>query len=175
MNVAEWILVAFLSVALLCFLIVAIVLAVKLIHLADEAKKIVITGQSIATKTDDIVDNVKGMTSVGGIVKTFAHRVMANQERRYAAHIVKTFAHRVMANQERRYAAQDAARAAADQMAEAAIEQAFAATNPQSTASQSASSAQPAAGSTARSQSAPKSQSSPKSARPTAKKSTSRK
>lgn len=151
MNVAEWILVAFLSVALLCFLIVAIVLAVKLIHLADEAKKIVITGQSIATKTDDIVDNVKGMTSVGGIVKTFAQRVMANQERRYAA--------------------QDAARAAADQMAEAAIEQAFAATNPQSTASQSASSAQ----STARSQSAPKSQSSPKSARPTTKKSTSRK
>ena len=155
MNVAEWILVAFLSVALLCFLIVAIVLAVKLIHLADEAKKIVITGQSIATKTDDIVDNVKGMTSVGGIVKTFAQRVMANQERRYAA--------------------QDAARAAADQMAEAAIEQAFAATNPQSTASQSASSTQPAAGSTARSQSAPKSQSSPKSARPTTKKSTSRK
>ena len=123
----------------------------KLIHLADEAKKIVITGQSIATKTDDIVDNVKGMTSVGGIVKTFAQRVMANQERRYAA--------------------QDAARAAADQMAEAAIEQAFAATNPQPTASQSASSAQPAA----RSQSAPKSQSSPKSARPTTKKSTSRK
>lgn len=151
MNVAEWILVAFLSVALLCFLIVAIVLAVKLIHLADEAKKVVITGQSIATKTDDIVDNVKGMTSVGGIVKTFAQRVMANQERRYAA--------------------QDAARAAADQMAEAAIEQAFAATNPQPTASQSTSSAQ----STARSQSAPKSQSSPKSARPTTKKSTSRK
>ena len=145
MNVAEWILVAFLSVALLCFLIVAIVLAVKLIHLADEAKKIVITGQSIATKTDDIVDNVKA------------------------------FAQRVMANQERRYAAQDAARAAADQMAEAAIEQAFAATNPQPTASQSASSAQPAAGSTTRSQSAPKSQSSPKSARPTTKKSTSRK
>lgn len=155
MNVAEWILVAFLSVALLCFLIVAIVLAVKLIHLADEAKKIVITGQSIVTKTDDIVDNVKGMTSVGGIVKTFAQRVMANQERRYAA--------------------QDAARAAADQMAEAAIEQAFAATNPQPTPSQSASSAQSAAGSTARSQSTPKSQSSPKSARPTAKKSTSRK
>lgn len=155
MNVAEWILVAFLSVALLCFLIVAIVLAVKLIHLADEAKKIVITGQSIATKTDDIVDNVKGMTSVGGIVKTFAQRVMANQERRYAA--------------------QDAARAAADQMAEAAIEQAFAATNPQSTASQSTSSARSTTSSTARSQSAPKSQSSPKSARPTTKKSTSRK
>ena len=157
MNVAEWILVAFLSVALLCFLIVAIVLAVKLIHLADEAKKIVITGQSIATKTDDIVDNVKGMTSIGGIVKTFAQRVMTNQERRYAA--------------------QDAARAAADQMAEAAIEQAFAATAPQSDpASQptanSTSSANTAT--TARSQSASKSQSAAKSARPT-KKSTTRK
>ena len=157
MNVAEWILVAFLSVALLCFLIVAIVLAVKLIHLADEAKKIVITGQSIATKTDDIVDNVKGMTSVGGIVKTFAHRVMANQERRYAA--------------------QDAARAAADQMAEAAIEQAFAATAPQSDPASQPTANSPSSAdttTTARSQSASKSQSAAKSARPT-KKSTTRK
>ena len=151
MNLAEWILVAFLSVALLCFLIVAIVLAVKLIHLADEAKKIVITGQSIATKTDDIVDNVKGMTSVGGIVKTFAHRVMANQERRYAA--------------------EDAARAAADQMAEAAIEQAFAATAPQS---DPASQSDPAPQST-KSQSTKSSARPAKSARPTPKKSTSRK
>ena len=152
MNVAEWILVAFLSVALLCFLIVAIVLAVKLIHLADEAKKIVITGQSIATKTDDIVDNVKGMTSVGGIVKTFAHRVMANQERRYAA--------------------QDAARAAADQMAEAAIEQAFAATAPQSDPASQPTVNSPSSANTtttARSQSASKSQSAAKSARPTKK------
>ena len=157
MNVAEWILVALLPVALLRPRPAATLLAGKLLHPADEAKKIVITGQSIATKTDDIVDNVKGMTSVGGIVKTFAHRVMANQERRYAA--------------------QDAARAAADQMAEAAIEQAFAATAPQSDpASQptanSTSSANTAT--TARSQSASKSQSAAKSARPT-KKSTTRK
>lgn len=150
MNLAEWILVAFLSVALLCFLIVAIVLAVKLIHLADEAKKIVITGQSIATKTDDIVDNVKGMTSVGGIVKTFAHRVMANQERRYAA--------------------EDAARAAADQMAEAAIEQAFAATAPQSNSAPQSTKAQ-----STQSQSTKSSARPAKSARPTPKKSTSRK
>ena len=150
MNLAEWILVAFLSVALLCFLIVAIVLAVKLIHLADEAKKIVITGQSIATKTDDIVDNVKGMTSVGGIVKTFAHRVMANQERRYAA--------------------EDAARAAADQMAEAAIEQAFAATAPQSDPAPKSTKAQ-----STQSQSTKSSARPAKSARPTPKKSTSRK
>lgn len=156
MNLAEWILVAFLSVALLCFLIVAIVLAVKLIHLADEAKKIVITGQSIATKTDDIVDNVKGMTSVGGIVKTFAQRVMANQERRYAA--------------------EDAARAAADQMAEAAIEQAFAATAPQSDpAPQAATAPQSTKSQSTKSQSTKSSARPAKSARPTPKKSTSRK
>lgn len=84
MNVAEWILVVMLSVALLIFLIAGIVLIVKLIRLAEEAQKIVATGQQIATKADDIVDNVKGMTSVGGIVKTFANRVVENQERRYA-------------------------------------------------------------------------------------------
>lgn len=84
MNVAEWILVIMLSVALLVFLAVGIILLVKLIHLADEAQKIVITGQGIAAKADDIVDNVKGMTTVGGIVKTFANRVIENQERRYA-------------------------------------------------------------------------------------------
>lgn len=84
MTTAEWILVAMLSCALLIFLIAGIVLAVKLISLAEEAKKIVATGQSIATKADDIVDNVKGMTSVGGIVKTFANRVIEKQERRYA-------------------------------------------------------------------------------------------
>lgn len=84
MNVAEWILVVMLSVALLIFLIAGIVLAIKLIRLAEEAQKIVATGQQIATKADDIVDNVKGMTSVGGIVKTFANHVISNQERRYA-------------------------------------------------------------------------------------------
>lgn len=84
MNVAEWILVIMLSVTLFVFLVAAIVLIIKLIHLANEAQKIVITGQGIAAKADDIVDNVKGMTTVGGIVKTFANRVMENQERRYA-------------------------------------------------------------------------------------------
>lgn len=84
MNVAEWILVVILSVTLFVFLVVGIVLIVKLIILAGEAKKIVLTGQGIATKADDIIDNVKGMTSVGGIVKTFANRVISEQERRYA-------------------------------------------------------------------------------------------
>lgn len=85
MNVAEWILVVLLSVTLLIFLVATTVLVIKLIFLAEEAKKIVQTGQGIAAKADDIIDNVKGMTSVGGIVKTFANRVIANQERRYAA------------------------------------------------------------------------------------------
>lgn len=84
MNVAEWILVIMLAIALFIFLVAGIVLVIKLIHLANEAQKIVITGQGIAAKADDIVDNVKGMTTVGGIVKTFANRVMENQERRYA-------------------------------------------------------------------------------------------
>ncbi len=84
MNIAEWILVIMLAVTLFIFLVAGIVLLIKLIRLADEAQKIVLTGQGIAAKADDIVDNVKGMTSVGGIVKTFANRVVENQERRYA-------------------------------------------------------------------------------------------
>ena len=104
MNVAEWILVVLLSVTLLIFLISAIVLIIKLIFLAEEAKKIVQTGQGIAAKADDIVDNVKGMTSVGGIVKTFANRVIENQERRYAE--------------------EDAAREAAERAAEDVIDEA---------------------------------------------------
>lgn len=85
MTVVEWILVVMLSIALLIFLIAGIVLAIKLIHLTEEAHKIIETGQQIATKADDIVDNVKGVTSVGGIVKTFANRVIEKQERKYAA------------------------------------------------------------------------------------------
>lgn len=84
MNVAEWILVVILSVSLFIFLVLGIILIVKMINLANEAKKIVLTGQGIANKADDIIDNVKGMTSVGGIVKTFANRVINEQERRYA-------------------------------------------------------------------------------------------
>lgn len=99
MNVAEWILVIMLAIALFIFLVAGIVLVIKLINLANEAKKIVMTGQGIAAKADDIVDNVKGMTSVGGIVKTFANHVVSEQERKYAA--------------------QDAAREAAEQAAAA--------------------------------------------------------
>ena len=73
MNTAEQILVIFLSTALFIFLVVGIVLIIKLIKFINEAKKIVLTGQSIAEKADDVVDNVKDLTSVGGLVKTFVN------------------------------------------------------------------------------------------------------
>lgn len=104
MSIAEWILVMFLSVALLVFLVAGIVLVIKLIGLAAEVRKIVEAGQGIAAKADDIVDNVKGMTSVGGIVKTFANRVIEKQEQRYAA--------------------EDAAAAAAEEVVSEAVEEA---------------------------------------------------
>ena len=74
METPAWILVIFLSVALLVFLVLAIVLTAKLIGVTKEVKKIVIKGQGIAEKADGIVDNVKDMTSIGGLVKTFVNK-----------------------------------------------------------------------------------------------------
>ena len=74
MNVAEWIIVAILSITLLIFLIVGIVLFVKLIGLVKEAKEIVVEGQDIAKNTNGIVANVKGMTSIGGTVEMFVDK-----------------------------------------------------------------------------------------------------
>jgi len=79
-NTAEWILVMFLSVALLIFLILAIVLTAKLIGITREVKKIVIKGQDIADKAEDVVENVKGMTSVGGLVKTFVNKYTKSKD-----------------------------------------------------------------------------------------------
>lgn len=84
MELATWILVIILSAVLLIFLILGIILVIKLIKVADDAKGIVATGQQIATKADDIVDNVKGLTSVGGIVRNFSNHVIAEQNRNYA-------------------------------------------------------------------------------------------
>ncbi|MBR0431622.1 hypothetical protein IJK16_01325 [Candidatus Saccharibacteria bacterium] len=72
MNVAEWILVVLLSVTLFIFLVLGCVLLAKLIGLTKEAQKIVEKGQDIADNANDVVENVKGMTSIGGVVKTFA-------------------------------------------------------------------------------------------------------
>ena len=71
MNVAEWILVAILSLTLFIFLVIGIVLLVKLIGLSKEAEKIIEEGQDIAKNTNGIVSNVKGMTSIGGTVEMF--------------------------------------------------------------------------------------------------------
>lgn len=71
MNVAEWILVVILSVTLLIFLIIGIILMVKLLGIADEAKRVVIKSQDIAENANGVVSNVRGMTSIGGVVQTF--------------------------------------------------------------------------------------------------------
>lgn len=74
MNLAEWILVSFLSVALLIFLILAIIALAKWNSLVDEAKKIVVKSQDIAATANDIAENVKGITSVGGLVQTLTDK-----------------------------------------------------------------------------------------------------
>ncbi len=78
MTIAEWIIMVILSVTLIIFLILGIILIAKLIGITKEAKKIIATGQSIADKTDDIVENVKDMTSIGGVVKTFTDKYVSN-------------------------------------------------------------------------------------------------
>lgn len=74
MNVAEWILVAILSLTLFIFLVVGIVLFVKLLGLVSEAQKVVIKGQDIADNTNGIINNIKGMTSIGGTVQMFVDK-----------------------------------------------------------------------------------------------------
>ena len=71
MNLAEWILVIFLSVALLIFLIVGIIFLVKFTSLLSEIEIMVQTAQSIFDKADDVADNIKDLTSVGPLAKGF--------------------------------------------------------------------------------------------------------
>ena len=74
MNVAEWILVVILSITLFIFLVVGIVLMVKLLGVAYEAKRVVIKSQDIADNANGVVSNVRGMTSIGGVVQTFVDK-----------------------------------------------------------------------------------------------------
>ena len=74
MNVAEWIIVAILSLTLLVFLIMGIVLLAKLIGLSKEAEKIVVEGQDIARNANGIAANVKGMTAIGGVAEMFVDK-----------------------------------------------------------------------------------------------------
>ena len=69
MDVAAWILVAILSVTLLVFLIVGIVLMIKMLEVSDEVRRVAIKGQNIADSANDVVTNVKGMTSIGGTIE----------------------------------------------------------------------------------------------------------
>ena len=74
MNVAEWILVAILSITLLVFLIVGIVLFVRLIDVSKEMKKVMVESQDIAKNANGIVSNVRGMTSIGGTMEMFVDK-----------------------------------------------------------------------------------------------------
>ena len=74
MNVAEWILVAILSLTLFVFLILGIVLIVKLLGVTGEVKKVIVKGQDIADNANGVVANVKGMTSIGGTVEMFVDK-----------------------------------------------------------------------------------------------------
>lgn len=76
MELATWILVIFLSVTLFIFLVVGIILMIRLISITKEANKIVLQGQNIAEKADDIADNVRDMTTVGGLVKHFVNNII---------------------------------------------------------------------------------------------------
>ena len=69
MNVAEWILVVILSVTLLVFLIIGIVLMLKLLSMSDDVKRVILKGQDIADNANGVVNNVRGLTSVGGTVE----------------------------------------------------------------------------------------------------------
>ena len=71
LNLAEWIIVGILSFMLFLFLLLSSILLIRLIKIAGKARKIIETGQIIANKTEDIADNIKEMTSVGGIAKNY--------------------------------------------------------------------------------------------------------
>ncbi len=83
LNIAEWIIVGILSFTLFVFLVLGIILLVKLIKLTKQAKKVVETSQSIADKVDDVADNIKDMTSIGGIARCY-----------FSEYIGKKFFHR---------------------------------------------------------------------------------
>jgi len=74
MNVAEWIIVAILSITLFIFLVTGILFLVKLIGLSKEVEKVIVESQDIAKNTNGIVSNIRGMTSIGGTVEMFVDK-----------------------------------------------------------------------------------------------------
>ncbi|MCR5573139.1 MAG: hypothetical protein K6F57_05235 [Candidatus Saccharibacteria bacterium] len=89
METPAWILVFILSGMLFLFLLLFIILLVKLIGVTKEAKKIMIQGQGIAEKADDIAGNVRDMTTVGGLVKTFVENYTGDGARKKKARKAK--------------------------------------------------------------------------------------
>ena len=89
METPAWILVFILSGMLFLFLLLFIILLVKLIGVTKEAKKIMIRGQGIAEKADDIAGNVRDMTTVGGLVKTFVENYTGDGARKKKARKAK--------------------------------------------------------------------------------------
>lgn len=86
LNLAAWILIGVLSILLLILLILLIILIIKGIQISKEVKKIVITGQGIADKTDDIITSVRSVTSIGGVVKNFVGRYTNNKTKKGGSH-----------------------------------------------------------------------------------------
>jgi hypothetical protein len=74
MNTAEWILVSILGITLFVFLVVGIILMVRIFGLVDETKRVMQKGQDIADNANDVVSNVRGLTSVGGTVEMFVDK-----------------------------------------------------------------------------------------------------
>ncbi len=74
MNVAEWILVVILSVTLFVFLVVGIIFFKRLIELVKKMGDVVDEGQDIAKNANGIVENIKGMTSIGGAIELFVEK-----------------------------------------------------------------------------------------------------
>lgn len=66
---ASWIIVCMLSSLMAIFLILGIIFLIKLIRITKEINKILQTGQLMAYKADDIMDNVRNMTSAGNFAK----------------------------------------------------------------------------------------------------------
>ena len=85
METPAWILVFILSITLFLFLLIGIILLIKLIGVTKEARKIMLQGQNIAEKADDIADNIRDMTTVGGLVKHFTENYIEKSERKKKA------------------------------------------------------------------------------------------
>ncbi|MBR2997135.1 hypothetical protein IKF33_01745 [Candidatus Saccharibacteria bacterium] len=90
LNTAEWIIAIILVVTLFVFLVLAIILLAKIIGLTKDAKQVIATSQQIADKADDVAGNIKDMTSIGGVVKTFASSYVNNKTAASAAEARKS-------------------------------------------------------------------------------------